>query len=79
MNNLYCEKDLLAKYGQIIKKHRRLKGYSQEKFALSIGMDRTYYATVENGKRNISLKNIQKTSKGLEISTSEIFKEIEEL
>lgn len=79
MINLSDENDLLEKFGQIIKKHRRLKGYSQEKFALSICMDRTYYATVENGKRNISLKNIQKISKGLEIPTSEIFKEIEEL
>ena len=41
--------------GQRIKQLRLETGLSQEKFALSIGMDRTYFASVENGKRNISV------------------------
>ena len=49
-----------ANFGKTIKKIREGTGLSQEKFALSIGMDRTYYASVEAGKRNISLKNIYK-------------------
>lgn len=49
-------------------------GVSQEKFALSIDMDRTYLASVENGKRNISLNNILKIANGLKISLEELFK-----
>ena len=49
---------------------------SQEKFALSINMDRTYLASVEAGKRNISLSNIEKIAKGLNITLSELFKEL---
>jgi transcriptional regulator with XRE-family HTH domain len=49
------------------------KGLSQEKFALEIGMDRTYFASVEAGKRNISICNIKKIADGLEISLSELF------
>ena len=49
-------------FGLAIKKIREATGLSQEKFALSIGMDRTYYASVEAGKRNISLQNIKKIS-----------------
>lgn len=37
-------------------------------------MDRTYYASVENGKRNISIINLEKISKGLEISLSELLR-----
>ena len=37
-------------FGMAIKKSREETGLSQEKFALSIGMDRTYYASVEAGK-----------------------------
>lgn len=48
---------LLELLGRRIKKYRIIKGLSQEKFALSIGMDRTYFASVETGKRNISIKN----------------------
>ena len=50
---------------------------SQEKFALSIDMDRTYLASVEAGKRNISINNIKKIADGLNISISELFSNIE--
>ena len=46
--------------GLALKQLREEKGISQEKFALSIGMDSTYYASVEAGKRNISLQNIKR-------------------
>lgn len=51
-------------FGKTIKLIREGIGLSQEKFALSIGMDRTYYASVEAGKRNISLQNISKIANG---------------
>ncbi|MBP5428723.1 MAG: helix-turn-helix transcriptional regulator [Clostridia bacterium] len=48
-------------------------GLSQEKFAFKIEMDRTYYASVEAGRRNISIINIKKIADGLGISLSELF------
>ena len=59
-----------------IKELRQKQGLSQEKFALSINMDRTYFASVEKGKRNISILNIEKIAKGLNISLSELFQEL---
>lgn len=59
--------------GDRIKQLRIQKGLSQEKFALSIFMDRTYFASVESGKRNISILNIKKIADGLGISLSELF------
>ena len=44
--------------GKRIKELRTSMGLSQEKFALSINMDRTYFASVESGKRNVSITNI---------------------
>ena len=67
---------ITTKLGERIKQIRLSKGISQEKFALSIEMDRTYYASVESGKRNISIINIEKISNGLEISLEELFKGI---
>lgn len=55
-----------------IKELRQQQGLSQEKFALKIDMDRTYYASVEAGKRNVSIKNIKKIADGFEISLEEI-------
>jgi transcriptional regulator with XRE-family HTH domain len=58
--------------GKRIKELRAKTGLSQEKFALKIGMDRTYFASVESGKRNISLINLKKIADGLDISLSEL-------
>ena len=60
-------------FGQRIQELRKQKGFSQEKFALFIEMDRTYYASVEAGKRNISLVNIKKIADGFGVSLSELF------
>ena len=62
--------------GDRIKKLRSETCLSQEKFALSIGMDRTYFASVEAGKRNISILNIKKIADGLHVSLSELFEGI---
>lgn len=59
--------------GKRIRELRVQAGLSQEKFAQKIGMDRTYFASVELGKRNISIVNIEKIANGLEISLSELF------
>lgn len=60
-------------FGQRIKEIRNTQGISQEKFALLIDMDRTYYASVESGKRNVSINNIEKIAKGFNMSLEELF------
>lgn len=67
---------ITQKFGQRIKSLRNKMGISQEKFALSIDMDRTYYASVESGKRNVSLNNIEKIAKGLGVTLEELFRGI---
>lgn len=63
---------LLKELGDRLRFLRKQTGLSQERFALKIGMDRTYYASVENGKRNISILNLNRIADGLDISLSEI-------
>ena len=65
-----------VEFGQRIKSLRQSLGISQEKFALRIGMDRTYYASIESGKRNVSLRNIQKIAEGLNVTLSELFQNL---
>ena len=59
--------------GKRIRDLRRKTGQSQEKFALKIGMERTYFASVEAGKRNIAICNIKKIADGLNVTLSELF------
>ena len=63
--------------GMRIQELRKQTGLSQEKFSLQIGMDRTYFASVEAGKRNVSINNIKKIADGLGISLSKLFEDIE--
>lgn len=65
---------IINDFANRIKELRHQQGLSQEKFALKINMDRTYYASVEAGKRNISIKNIKKIADGFNISLEELFK-----
>lgn len=69
--------DIRKALGIRIRELRSQTGLSQEKFALHIGMDRTYYASVEAGKRNISICNIKKIADGLGVSLSELFKHVD--
>ena len=62
------------KLGLRLKELRQKTGLSQEAFALSISMDRTYYASIESGKRNVALINLEKIAKGFKVPLSELFK-----
>lgn len=66
----------LRDFGLRVKELRLRTGLSQEKFALKIGMDRTYFSSVEAGKRNIALVNIKKIADGLEIPISTLFENL---
>lgn len=67
---------ITVELGKRIQQLRKAKGLSQEKFTLNIGMDRTYFASVEAGKRNIAIVNIKKIADGLDVSLSELFQNI---
>lgn len=40
---------------------------SQQDFAYDIEMDRTYFGGIERGERNVSIDNIERIAKGLNI------------
>lgn len=63
--------------GKRIQELRKQTGLSQEKFALQIGMDRTYYASVESGKRNVAIRNIKKIADGLGVNLAQLFEGVD--
>lgn len=60
--------------GERIREFRKKRKLSQEKLALKADLDRTYIASVENGKRNISINSLEKIIMALEISFEEFFR-----
>jgi transcriptional regulator with XRE-family HTH domain len=54
---------------------RQLKGLSQEELADMAGLHRTYVGSVERSERNISIDNIERLAKALEVDIIELLKE----
>lgn len=66
--------DIKEKIGLRLRELRKQKGLSQEKFAFECELDRTYIASIEQGKRNVSIANIEKIAKALNMSVYDFFK-----
>jgi len=68
--------DLLAILGTRIRRLRNVAGWTQVQLAEKIGIDRSFLADVERGKRNISILNLALIAKGLKISLSRLLTKI---
>lgn len=65
--------DIRLLVGKRVKELRNKLGISQEELADNCELDRTYITSVERGKRNISIINIEKLAKALNVSLSDFF------
>lgn len=71
------QNDIQVLFGRAIRKFRTEKQISQESFADMCGLHRTYISDIERGLRNVSIENIEKMAKALDMKISDIFKEVE--
>ncbi|WP_272506363.1 helix-turn-helix domain-containing protein [Salinibacter ruber] len=60
-------------FGDSLRSARLDAELSQEELAHRAKLDRSYVGSVERGERNISLENIVKLSRALEISLADLF------
>lgn len=67
--------DIKIKIGNRIKELRAKKDLSQNDLAFYAGLDRSYLASVESGKRNVSIVNIEKITSALEVSLKDFFQD----
>ena len=71
--------DLQHGFGVTVQQIRKVQGLSQEQLAFHANIDRRYMSDIENGKRNISLDIMERISKCLNISISELMRRAEEI
>lgn len=71
--DLMDEPDVKTLFGRRVRELRKGRGWSQEGFALTVGLDRSYIGGVERGERNVSLENICLIAKALGVPTSLLF------
>ena len=68
MNN-----DITIKFGIRVRQLRKLSNLSIEELAFRSNINKNYLSDVERGKRNISLKGIEKIAKGLNVPIDALF------
>ena len=66
--------DIRIRFGKAVRQRRHKLGVSQEAFADMCQLDRTYIGGIERGERNVALVNIEKISKTLKLTISELFR-----
>jgi transcriptional regulator with XRE-family HTH domain len=66
----------LVKLGERIRELRKEKGFSQEDFAYTVGLDRTYMGGIERGERNVAALNLIRIAKALKVEVGELFPSI---
>ncbi len=64
--------EVLKRFGKKLAEIRKEKGFTQEKLAFDIGVDRTYISYMERGKRNPSLFILWRLSRMLFTKLNEL-------
>lgn len=68
--------EILKKFGERVRQLRKHKDISQEELAHLADLHRTYIGMIERAEKNVTLLNIQKIAKALEVKISELFDEL---
>ncbi|ATG47642.1 transcriptional regulator [Celeribacter ethanolicus] len=66
--------DTIEDFEKCLRELRKAQGYSQEGFALTVELDRTYIGGIERGERNPGLKTILRIAEALGVPVAELFK-----
>jgi len=66
------KKEELKEFGKRLRELRLQRGYSQEKLAEIAKMHRNYVGMIERGERNVTLLNIKKIARALDVEVGEL-------
>jgi len=69
------KESIQVSFGKKVRELRIKSGYSQEGFAFECGLHRTYIGCIERGEKNITILNIEKIAKALNVEIYKLFQE----
>ncbi len=72
------EDTLAERFGALVRRLREERGFSQEAFALRVGLHRTYMGDIERGEKNVTLVTADKVAKGLGLTLAGLLLRMEQ-
>ena len=69
------ESELQRAVGRNLRRYREAMGLSQDAFADLIGVHRTYASAVERGRRNLTLRSVERLADRLAIEPMDLLRE----
>lgn len=66
--------EILITIGNRVREYRKQKGLSQEKLAFDAELHRTYVGMIERAEKNITILNIEKIAKALNVKIIDLVK-----
>ncbi len=64
---------VLMKFGEKVRELRKEKNLSQEQLAFEADLHRTYIGMIERAEKNVTLINIEKIAKALNVNIKDLF------
>ena len=68
-----AEETLAREFGELVRRLRQDRGYSQEEFSFRVGLHQTYVSSVERGERNVTIQTADRIAKALDTTLTEMF------
>jgi transcriptional regulator with XRE-family HTH domain len=66
------KKKILIAFGDKVRELRKEKGLSQEELSFKADLHRTYIGMIERAEKNITLTNIEKIAKALNVKVKDL-------
>lgn len=73
-----AEETLARRFGELVRRLRQEKGYSQEEFSFRVGLHQTYVSSVERGERNVTIQTADRIAKALGTTLADLFGALEQ-
>lgn len=72
---MISEHNILNVFGRNVRKYRQILKISQEELAHRANLHRTYIGMIERSEKNITLFNIEKIAKALDVKIENLIKD----
>lgn len=69
------EASLQVRFGAAVRQRRSALGFTQDNFADTIQMHRSYYSAIERGERNLTLETMARVAEGLGIKVATLMRD----